>query len=805
MNWFKQKRVLAQLAIGGVGIFIVAAIFVLNILTSLPDPGDIGEIRVSQSTKIYDHTGNTLLYEIYAEERRTIISHEDIPDIMRWATISIEDDAFFSHPAFDWRGIVRAAFVNLIHGDVVQGGSTITQQLAKNTFLSGERTLTRKLKELILAIRLEQWYTKDEILNLYLNQVPYGSSAYGIESASITYFGKQAKYLTLAEATLLAALPQAPTFFSPWGKHTDKLEERRLFILERMKDLEYIDSAQKRAAKEPPKVLPRPKTGIKAPHFVMKIQSYLIEKYGEDVLRDSGLRVITTLNIDMQTIAEETVRNVVERNSKLHRGENGALIAIDPQTGHILAMVGSRDYFSEPKPYGCSPGVNCRFEGKFNITTQALRQPGSALKPFVYLSAFEDGLTPETILWDVQTEFNASCPAVVGFLSKNPNCYNPRNFDGMFRGPITIEDALAQSINIPAVKALHLVGLRNAIKDMPRVGINTLDDPDRLGLSLALGGGEVRLIELTSAYATLGADGIYHKPVMILKIKDANGKIIKKHESAGKRVFNSQYIRLINDILSDVELRSPLFRRNLGLTQIHGRQVAIKTGTTDNFVDAWAFGYAPNLAVGIWVGNNNGDPLSYGTGASTAIPMWHEFMSQALPKLPVMTFKKPGPIFTDNPSLRGELIDGSFRSILYHLQRKNDSQFNHWETGVSLWLKTNTVDTNKFPVVNYDIIKNNDSEVVGEINIHIISPKSGSFVDDPFLLSFIAESARNIEKIEIYLNNSLIESRVNQLGVEVLYKSEFDLDPLFELQNLLVVRVTDSGGLQKEKSLIIYR
>jgi len=779
-------------------------VFFFNITRSLPDPSEIVDIQVSQSTKIYDSEGETLLYEIYGEEKRTVIDPDDIPDIIRDATISIEDDSFYSHPAFDVRGIIRAVFVNIIHGGVVQGGSTITQQLAKNVFLSPEKRVVRKVKELVLAMRLEQQYSKDEILNLYLNQIPYGGNAYGIEAAARIFFEKHASELTLNEAALLAALPQSPSYYSPWGNHVDELESRKNSVLKRMRELGYIDDSQfEEASAFMPEVQSQPEGGIQAPHFVIYIQDYLREEYGEDALRVDGLRVITTIDKDFQLLAEEAVKNGVERNENLYSGGNGALVAIDPQTGHILAMVGSKDYFGDPVPSGCTPGRNCRFEGNFNVATQGLRQPGSAIKPFVYLSAMEEGFTPDTIIWDVPTEFSTRCSGVVDFAMANTTCYHPQNFDLKFRGPVTMREALAQSINVPAVKTLYLTGLNKALDLASRVGISTLDDPDRFGLSLVLGGGEVRLIELVGAYATLGADGVYREPTGIMRVENASGDVLEEYEDNGRQVVDAQYVRIINDALSDIELRSALFQSSLGLTQVSGYQVALKTGTTNDYVDAWTFGYTPNLAIGVWAGNNNREPLtSRGSSILAAVPMWHEFASGAVPKTELATFGRPSPIFTDNPILKGELIKDSFHTTLYHLDRSNDSQFDHWEVGVQNWLQTNSVNKNKFPIVEEGLV--NDSRIDSRIDIDILSPLNGSFANDPVVVEFRVSSLNPIREISVYLNDELAANESGALDRSFVYRTEVPVDQL-GLQNLFMIRVVDEDGARSEEEVIVFR
>jgi len=804
MRWFKQKRVLIQLIIGFFGLGIAAFIFFFNVTRSLPNPEEIVDIQVSQSTKIYDRDGESLLYEIYGEEKRTIVEPSEIPNFVREATISIEDDSFYSHPAFDVRGIIRALVTNVIQGGVVQGGSTITQQLAKNAFLSQERTISRKIRELILAMRLEQRYSKDEILNLYLNQVPYGSNAYGIEAAAQTFFNKSAKDLNINEAAFLAALPQSPSYYSPWGVHVDELISRKNTVLKRMSELGYIDDAQLDSASESaPDFVTQPETGLQAPHFVIYIQNYLLENYGEDALRADGLSVVTTLDKDLQLLAEAVVKDGVDRNDELYNGGNGALIAINPQTGHILAMVGSKDYFGDPKPTGCTPGRDCRFEGNFNVATQGLRQPGSSIKPIAYITAMEGGFTPDTIIWDVPTEFATRCSSIVNFSNRSSSCYHPQNFDLRFRGPVTMREALAQSINVPSVKTLYLAGLDKTIETALKMGVTTLDDPSRLGLSLVLGGGEVRLIELASAYATLAADGVYRPPVGIIRIENSRGDVLEEYEDIGKQVLDTQSVRIINDILSDIELRSGLFQASLSLTMVPGRQVALKTGTTNDYVDAWTFGYTPDLVVGVWAGNNNRDPLTArGSSILAAVPMWHGFFSKAVAENPLSTFVRPERVFTDNPVLRGELIKNSLHTILYHIGRVGDPQFDNWEVGVRGWLQNNSVDERRFDFI--EGFSDSDDDEGGSIDINIISPKNGLFALDDLSIEVDISSVNSVSAIEIHLNGTLIDSEDGELGNSFVYKTILSFNKL-DLQNLLIISVVDEGGFRADEEVIVFK
>ncbi|MEK7212751.1 MAG: transglycosylase domain-containing protein, partial [Patescibacteria group bacterium] len=493
------------------GLFLLTYLFILS--RSLPSFDEIVGRQISQSTKIYDRESKILLYEISGGTRRTVVGLGDIPQDLKDATIAVEDRTFYDNPSFDWRAIIRALLANLEQGRVVQGGSTITQQLAKNAFLTPERTVNRKIKEVLLALKLSRYYSKDKILELYFNEIPYGPTIYGVGSAAETIFGKKVSELGLAESALLAALPKAPSYYSPWGNHRQELLNRQKLVLKKMREADKITEAELVSALKYKLVFLPPSTGIKAPHFVLAVQDYLIKKYGEDMVRSGGLSVTTTLDFRLQEIAERAVKEGAARNEELYVGKNAALVAQDPRTGQVVAMVGSRDYFDK------------EIEGNFNVATQGLRQPGSALKPFIYLAAFQKGYTPETILFDVPTEFvsnNPDCPATPVFKDKGEEdasvCFHPQNFDLKFRGPVDLRTALAQSINLPAVKVLYLTGLEDSLKTLQSFGLNTLNNPARYGLSLILGGGEVRLIDLVGAYSVLAQEGLRRAPALVLEI-----------------------------------------------------------------------------------------------------------------------------------------------------------------------------------------------------------------------------------------------------------------------------------------------
>jgi 1A family penicillin-binding protein len=678
-------------------IILVLALFVFTaankIARELPNPEQFTSQPIVESTKIYDRTGEILLYEVYGEEKRTVVPFDEIPDYVKKATLTIEDRNFYAHPAFDWRAMLRAFIVNIIKGRVVQGGSTITQQLVKNTFLKPEKTIERKIKEVVLAYRLERNYSKDEILNLYLNQISYGAGAYGIEAAAQTYFSKSAKELTLSEAAALAALPRAPTYYSPWGPHADELERRRNYILEQMFELGFIDEEERgRAENTKPEFAVRGLGSIKAPHFVLMVRDELVNKYGEEAVEKSGLKVLTTLNWKMQEIAEKVVREGAERNETMYQGKNAALVAQDPKTGQILALVGSADYFNDD------------IEGKFNVAAQGLRQPGSAFKPFAYLTAFKKGYPPETIIFDLPTEFSSRtdvCPLInINYSDKNPDCFHPQNFSQTFQGPVSFRQALAQSINVPSVKVLYLAGLPETIKTAQDFGITTLNDLNRFGLSLVLGGGEVKLIEMVGAYSVFSQEGVKHRQSFILQVKDNQGMVLEQHHDQATQVMEPQYVKLINNILSDEEARRPLFQNSFNLTVFPNREVALKTGTTNDFRDAWAIGYTPSLTIGVWAGNNDNKPMKRQAGSIlAAVPIWHAFLNEALNNFPEEFFNRPEP----SPEAGKLMLNGNYigennqvHDILYYVDKNNplgplpenpeiDSQFLNWEEPVKNW------------------------------------------------------------------------------------------------------------------------
>ncbi|HNW96379.1 MAG TPA: transglycosylase domain-containing protein [Candidatus Paceibacterota bacterium] len=799
--------ILGVMALGGV----ILGAYAIYLFQTLPNPENFGDRIVAQSTKIYDRTGETLLYEIHGDEKRTVLSLNEIPEYVKEAILSIEDAEFYNHPAFDWRGILRAFITNLKTGKFTQGGSTITQQLVKNAFLTNEKTITRKIKEVILAIKMEKNYSKDEVLGLYLNQIPFGSNAYGIQAASQNYFGKDAKDLTLAESATLAAMLQAPSYYSPYGNHKQELLNRKNIVLEKMKEYGYINESELKTAKKQELTFSQKFNGIRAPHFVMFVKEYLEEKYGTEFVETGGLKVITTLDWNLQQVGEKVVAEGAQRNEELYNGTNAALIAQDASTGQILTMVGSRDYF------------NVESEGNFNVIT-GHRQPGSSFKPFAYLTAFEKGYTPDTIVFDVKTEFNPDCPASATQEKDRFGsiCYHPSNYDHVFRGPIDLRHSLAQSINVTAVKAMYLAGLNNTIQTAQKLGITTLTDLNSYGLSLVLGGGDVSPIEMAEAYSVFAQDGIKHKQQSILKVEDSKGNVLEEYKDEKEEVFNPQYIRMINDVLSDNEARLGLFSPN-NLLEISGHQVAAKTGTTQDYRDAWTFGYTPSLVVGVWAGNNNFTPMTTGSGSIlAAVPMWHNFIVEALKDKQPETFPKPESVTTNKPILNGQYMINlkigdtlypQIHNILYWVKKSdpqgampenpsNDPQFNNWEIPVLNWVQANVPNAGSYnltvPAGYGEVVSGNNKPM-----ITIASPGNGSYLTTDYV-SVLAQikTSTGVKSIKTYFNDILITQTDNFTGDT--YHIQF-IPQTIEAQNKIKIEVIDKLGQTNETSIIIFK
>lgn len=666
---------------GGLFLLGITALWVATL--KIPDLTDIATRQVSQSTKIYDRTGQILLYDLGQNIRRTVIPFDDISKNVKQAVVAIEDTNFYQHGGIDPKSMLRAFFVDILTLSFSQGGSTITQQVVKNTILTNDKSVTRKLKEWILAVKLDNRMKKDDILNIYLNEVPFGGSLYGVEEASRAFFNKDAKDVDLAQSAYLAAIINAPTYYSPYGSHKQDLDNRKNKVLTIMHDQGLITKDEYDATtKEVVTFSPRENTGgIKAPHFVFFVIDWLNERFGEDALQSGGLKVVTTLDYNIQSGAEAVAKKYGDINQKQFNADNNAAVVMDPKSGDILAMVGSRDYFDK--------GI----QGNFNAAT-AHRQPGSTFKPFVYSVLFDKGYTPDTILWDVPTQFSPNCDW--NKFETDDVCYSPGDYDDKFRGPMTIRDALAQSINVPAVKALYLAGIGNAIDMAQKLGIQSLADRSRYGLSLVLGGGEVSLLDMVDAYSVFANDGIKNDYNAILRVEDANGVSLYEHTPNPSRALNAETARKISSILSDNVARLPAYGAGSPLF-FTDRPVAAKTGTTNDFKDAWVLGYTPNIVVGAWVGNNDNTPMEKKVAGFIVVPMWREIMNKIVPNLPAESFAAPQP--TDpslKPVLRGDKNSSGMHSILFWVDKDNplgpqpsnpslDPQFGNWEKAVQAY------------------------------------------------------------------------------------------------------------------------
>ncbi len=597
------------------GVFLVAALFAWY-SKDLPTPGKIRERQAAQSSQIYDRNG-TLLYEIHGDENRRTLASADIPDVVKQAVVAVEDKNFYKHHGVDFQGILRSVFIDVFTGKRV-GGSTITQQYVKNALLTNQKALDRKIKELILSLEIESMFSKDEILTMYLNEIPYGSNIYGIEAASQAFFEKPAKELNLEQAALLAGIPQRPTYFSPYGTHTDDLKARRDFILDTMADLGDVTRAAADAAKATDIAVVPQKDSIKAPHFVFYIREQLVDQFGEQRVEEGGLKVTTSLDLGLQEQAEAAIDQGMAK-VRQRGGSNAALISLDPHTGEVLAMVGSADYF------------DTEHDGNVNVTLSE-RQPGSSFKPIVYATGFKQGYNPATTLWDVPTDFGN---------------YKPNNYDGGFRGPVSVRFSLANSLNIPAVKMLGLVGLDNALQTAHDLGITTLNQPERYGLALVLGGGEVKPIDMASAFSVFADGGTYRPPVSILKVAASDGTSLFEHKAGTgeKDVLDPAIAYQITDILSDNAARSAVFGPRSAL-YFSKYQVAAKTGTTQEFHDAWTVGYTPDIATAVWVGNNDNTGMKNADGSVVAAPIFHTFMESALGTIERHDFVRPDSLKT---------------------------------------------------------------------------------------------------------------------------------------------------------------
>lgn len=600
------------LALVMTGLILAGAYYTYDIaFKDLPQVNQITQRKQPLTTKILDRNGK-LLYSIYKDENRTLIPLSKVPASMKLATISIEDRDFYTHYGLSPRGILRALKENS-EGNRIQGGSTITQQLVKMTLLTPEKTLKRKIREAMLSFLVEKTYTKDEILEMYLNQVPYGGSTYGVEEASKRYFGKSAEHLNLAEAAFLAGLPQSPSHYSPFGNSPELAYGRQREVLRRMVEDGYITQEQADRARQEPLTFQPNATDIQAPHFVMYVKEMLAQLYGEELVNQGGLEVRTTLDFDLQKQTEEIITKEMELLAKL-RISNGAALVTNPTTGEILAMVGSKDYF------------DIEHDGQVNVTMRP-RQPGSSIKPVTYAVALEQGQTPSTLIADEPITFQIT----------GAPPYSPKNYDGRFHGNVTMRESLGSSYNIPAVKTLAAIGVSNMIDQAEAMGISTWQDRNRFGLSLTLGGGEVLMTDMAKVYGTFANNGKTTDLAPLLEVKSAKGDVLFHNHCAldtidcpSTKTLSEKTAYQITDILSDNVARTPAFGPR-SVLDIPGHQVAVKTGTTNNLRDNWTIGYTTDRVVSVWVGNNDNTPMSYvASGVTGASPIWNKIMRLTL-------------------------------------------------------------------------------------------------------------------------------------------------------------------------------
>lgn len=818
----RRARVWAKLAkwafIGVIAAFILSFIALPIIALTLPSPEKVVRTQ-GFSTKILDRNGK-VLYDVYQDENRTEVPLSDIPLYLREATISIEDKNFYKHQGFDPTGMLRA-MVNIFTLGKVQGGSTLTQQLVKNVLLSPERTIIRKVKEFVLAVEIEKKYSKDKILEMYLNEAPYGGTAAGVEAASEVYFGKKAKDLTLVESAILAGIPQRPPVYSPYSGTPKAYVGRTQAVLRRMREDGYITSSQEKEAVSQLDSVQFQARGatFKAPHFVQYVEKILDDRYGENAVEQGGLKVTTTLDLDLQEKAQGIVSEEIAKVEK-QRITNGAAVVINPETGEILAMVGSKN-FNDPN-----------YDGQVNVAL-SLRQPGSAFKPFTYVTAFKKGYTASTLLMDVPTTF----PGGVG----QPD-YQPVNYDGKYRGPIQVRYALANSINIAAVKMLAMVGIKDVLSTAYDMGISTLpptqETLNRVGLSLTLGGGEVRLLELTSAYGSFMNKGYRVDANPILKVEDSKGKVLEEvHPQKGKRVLSEEQAFLIDSILSDNAARKDVFGPN-SLLNISGKNVAVKTGTTNDKRDNWTIGGNGNAVVGVWVGNNDNTPmLNVASGVSGASPIWRRVLLEALSGKPNATFDAPGGIVSVSvdslsgyrahnnfPSRTeyfikgtepgddsvhmmlklckgdgklatpGDVSSGNYDQKEFYVFKESDPTaapggINRWQEGINSWT-SGQGDSKYHPPTDY-------CGTVNPIDVQFQNPTDrNSNLGNSFPVKAVANSTNDITQMELFIDGS---SR----GTFAVSTLNYQVDNLANGVHTLRVVAKDNQGHESDRVITI--
>ena len=805
-NWKKIRLWTFRVLLGG--ILLILFLFAWY-AKDLPTPGKIKNIHSGGAVQLVDRNGKPI-YTSGSGIKRFDLNPSDIPEIVKQTTITAEDRDFYHDFAINIKGLIRAVYIDVFHrSSNLVGGSTITQQFVKNTLLSPQKSISRKIKELILSIEVEIMYSKEDILTMYLNQMAYGSNSYGIEAASQTFFSKHAKDISLAEAATLAALLQRPTYYSPYGTHPDQRLARVNWILDSMVGQKYINQEEADQAKIDAKNLKFAERHdfVVAPHFADYVKGILVDKYGEQMVDSGGLKVTTTLDLDKQAQAEDAVKSGADRKFDNINASNAALVSIDPKTGQILAMVGSRDYF------------NNDIDGQVNVAV-AERQPGSAFKPVVYSTLFKKQYDPATTFWDVTTDFGN---------------YTPKDYDGSTRGPVSIRKALAGSLNIPAVKALYLAGMDNVLDQAHSMGITTLNDRNRYGLSLVLGGGEIKLVDLATAYGVFANNGKLAPTTPILKVTDANGKVLEEYKDNSKQVLDPQIAYEISSILSDNNARSYVFGSRSAL-YFDDRPVAAKTGTTSEYRDAWTMGYTPSLVTGVWVGNNDNSPMTAGAaGAMAAAPIWHDFMAKALSSSPAEDFSRPSGIeemtvdkYTNKLPAGGETITDIFASWQIPTERARGvgiiridkytgkeatddcpAQFVEEKTYMDIHSELPDNPNWERPVralaAEMGIISGSPPEgektcagLTNKTSVKIKSPVNNSSVTGVFTISVTIDASVGIKSVEFFVDDSSV-GKVTKKPYSITYNA----NTLSNGAHRISATVTDSTGLSFSDSITI--
>ncbi len=808
----RQKKALFILIkyaflLGFIFTMFTAGIFFLWFANlNIPPIETIHERQILQSTKIYDRTGEILLYDYHGDEKRTIVPLENISKNAQNAFIAIEDKHFYQHKGFVLKSFLKSAWDNLNSGKFVRGASTITQQVVKNTILTADKTISRKAREILMSFKLENILTKEEILGIYLNEIAFGGTIYGIQEASISFFEKNPSDLTLAESAYLAALPKAPTTLSPYGENFNLLEARKNLVLNLMLEQNLISPSEYKNAITEEVVFSQKENSsfIKAPHFVFYVLEELEKKYDSNELRNAGYKIITTLDYKLQEKIQERLTEYVFAQERGFKADNAAAVILDVKNGDILTMVGSRDYFDE------------EIDGKFNVTT-SLRQPGSTFKPIAYTKALELGYLPETKVLNLETEFSSDFACnpdeeerekylknLTPEEREEISCYSPGNYDGEFTGPVSLKNALAQSINIPAIKILYLVGVSEVLQKAKDLGITSLDkSPQHYGLNLVLGGGEVSPLEMGSVYSVFANGGYKNSPTAILKIENSQKEEIFSQTKNSVKVLDENVSAQINDMLSDREAKIPAYGTSSNL-YFYERDVASKTGTTNDFRDVWTVGYDSQIVLSLWGGNNDNQPVEGGVAGGILTPLWRSLMDITLEDLPKTRFEKPkteenyqnikpilrglwqgnftyfinsisGKVATDQTpeNLKIEVSVPDYHSILHWIDKKDprgavpenpdsDPQYKNWEYSIEKWLEEQNYNREKDLLENIDLNFDDSEEknYLPAFTFRIPEEEEEFFSSEKILVRIREDrdNEYNIEKVFYYVNGEFIGS-----------------------------------------------